>query len=400
MDINDFPTRFSLGSYGGLACTVLAAAGITTYALLRRRGSSRLLARSILICLLASVCMLPAIWWDQNRLELYGPSLGTGEVLVWLCWTAVLGWLVPLGMLLGYVLLAEPQTNMTMFGWHKLGMIPLTPLDDPARYHEPLGPGVAWGQLIPLGPSNPTDVEPAPGQPILLTRQMSILGREKDCDIVIEDERASRHHAEIDWDHGRVQLVDRTSMNGTLVNRQTVRGPVPLVSGDILDLGAQRYRFELRTGEGGSASPAESEEGELDVPTKKVQSLPAQPVPQPLSLILTGLSPQVAGSTWLINQRVVSIGRDSDRHINIPDESVSRLHAQIVRQQASYFLADLNSSNGTFLNGELLRAPSPLSPGDSIRIGGVEFQCDAAVEEKPQQSTLPLDGSSTLAPTI
>src|SRR5579885_72438 len=75
MGMSDFPTWFGVGSYGGLACTMLAAGGIAAYALLRRRGSPRQLARAVLVCLFAGAFMLASVWWNQNRLELYGPSL-------------------------------------------------------------------------------------------------------------------------------------------------------------------------------------------------------------------------------------------------------------------------------------------------------------------------------------
>jgi pSer/pThr/pTyr-binding forkhead associated (FHA) protein len=344
--------------------------------------------------------MLIPIWWDQNQLELYGPSLASGEVLFWLCWTAILGWFIPLGMLLGYLLLTEPQLAASSRA-HLHQEQELVPLDDPARYHEPLGPGVAWGQLIPLGnPAQPGSGEATPGQPILLSRQMTVLGRAQDCDIVVEDERTSRHHAEIDWDHGRVQLVDRTSMNGTLVNRQTVRSPLPLVTGDILDLGHQRYRFELLPAMELRLKAPEVQPVVLEVETKKVSTVVIPHLNQPASIILTGLSVGMAGSAWLVDQSVVTIGRDKERQIYIPDESVSRLHAQIVRQQIGYFLSDLNSSNGTFLNGELLTAPSLLSPGDIVRIGSIELQCDDEMQLRSQQSTIPLDGASTVAQTV
>jgi pSer/pThr/pTyr-binding forkhead associated (FHA) protein len=400
MDINDFPTWFGLGSYGGLACTLAAAAGITTYALVRRRGSSLQLARSVLVCLVTSVCMLVPIWWDQNQLELYGPSLASVEILFWLCWTAILGWFIPLGMLLGYLVLTEPQVATTSNRTHLYQEQVLASLEDPARYHEPLGSGVAWGQLIPLrNPSQPGSGEAIEGQPILLSRQMTVLGRAQDCDIIVEDERTSRHHAEIDWDHGRVQLVDRTSMNGTLVNRQTVRSPLPLVTGDILDVGHQRYRFELLPAAEQRLKSPDAQPADLDVETKKVASVLIPNLNEPVSLVLTGLSVGVMGSVWLVDQPVMTIGRDKERQLYIPDESVSRLHAQIVRQQLGYFLSDLNSSNGTFLNGELLTAPSLLAPGDIVRIGAIELQCDDETQQKSQQSTIPLDGASTVAQT-
>jgi pSer/pThr/pTyr-binding forkhead associated (FHA) protein len=400
MPYSDFPTWFGLGSYGGLACTLLASAGITIYALLRQRGSSRQLARSVLACLLSSVFMLGPIWWDQNRLELYGPSLSDGEVLFWLVWTAILGWLLPLRIFFGYLLHAESLASSRVSANSHLAPA-FVPLDDPARDHEPLGPGVAWGQLIPLTILRiPGEAEAvSEGHPIELSRQLTVLGREQDCDIVIEDPRASRHHAEIYWDHGRVQLLDFSSMNGTLVNRQAVRGPVPLVDGDILDLGAQRYRFAF-------ALPAdqpisEPEATDVAIETKKVSSLRTTSSPEPPPLIITGLSVNVAGETWIIDQPVTTLGRERSCPICVHHDSVSRLHAQIVRQQVGYFLSDLGSSNGTYLNGELLSAPSLLRHGDVIRIGAIELQCDQNSPEASRQTTIPLeDTSSTIAQTV
>src|SRR2546421_420514 len=60
-------------------------------------------------------------------------------------------------------------------------------INDPERQIEPLSDGAAWGRLIPL---NGPFVE----QPIALTRQLTLLGRELDNDIVVDDERTSRHH--------------------------------------------------------------------------------------------------------------------------------------------------------------------------------------------------------------
>ena len=402
LKISDFPTWFGLGSYGGLGCTLLTAAGITMYALLRRRGSSRQLARSVLACLLCSVFMLFPIWWDQNRLELYGPSLSDSEVLLWLLWTAALGWLIPLGVLFSYLLLAENQ----VFAEPKMYLFPptaLAALDDPARHREPLGAGIAWGQLVPLAVNPDLSDGASVVHPVALTRQLTVLGREKDCDIVIDDPSTSRHHAEIYWDHGRVQLVDRSSTNGTLVNRQAARGPVLLIDGDILDLGTQRYRFVLtQAAARPSQNVEEREHGESEIETTKVASISSvTPSPDPTPLLLAGLSLELAGASWVVDQAVTTIGRDSTLDICIPHESVSRRHAQIVRQQSGYFLSDLDSSNGTYQNGERLSAPSLLAHGDIVRIGSVELQCDYEPLPPSQQTTIPLgEAPATIAETV
>src|SRR5690349_13541927 len=163
----DFPTWFGLGSYGGLAAALLAAAGIAGYALRRRRGSPLQLARAILVCLAAASLMLAPIWWTQNRLNLYGPSLAAGEVLLWLCWAALFGWLLPLSVLAAYVTLAAAQLAPTVPARRSNHATAFTSPDDPARRIEPLGPGRIWGELVPLeGEST--------GRAIALTRQLTL----------------------------------------------------------------------------------------------------------------------------------------------------------------------------------------------------------------------------------
>ena len=69
------------------------------------------------------------------------------------------------------------------------------------------------------------------------------------------------------------------------------------------------------------------------------------------------------------------LGRGSDADIRIDDPSVSRHHA-LIREEGKrrYVIADLGSSNGTFVNGERIQLPSPLYNGDRLRIGAAELQ--------------------------
>ena len=52
---------------------------------------------------------------------------------------------------------------------------------------------------------------------------------------------------------------------------------------------------------------------------------------------------------------------------------VSRFHAQIDLKGGSWFIEDLHSSNGTYVNGRQIRSQQPLRPGDTIRIGPYHF---------------------------
>ena len=67
------------------------------------------------------------------------------------------------------------------------------------------------------------------------------------------------------------------------------------------------------------------------------------------------------------------IGRDPDAALWIDHSSVSRRHATIVIANGKATLEDLNSKNGTFLNGEKIRRRTPLTDGDQVRIGPETF---------------------------
>ncbi len=75
------------------------------------------------------------------------------------------------------------------------------------------------------------------------------------------------------------------------------------------------------------------------------------------------------------------VGRHPTCHIVLDNAAVSRHHAQILESHGLYFLEDLRSRNGTFLNGEPLSTRAELSDGDQIRICDVimSFQVDGTV---------------------
>lgn len=71
--------------------------------------------------------------------------------------------------------------------------------------------------------------------------------------------------------------------------------------------------------------------------------------------------------------QVLTLGRQGDNDIVIKDPFVSKKHFKIVEDEGEYYLEDLNSSNGTFLNGQRIEDMVKLSNGDRISIGNVEF---------------------------
>lgn len=70
---------------------------------------------------------------------------------------------------------------------------------------------------------------------------------------------------------------------------------------------------------------------------------------------------------------ILSLGRQGDNDVVIKDPFISKNHFKIVEDEEMYYLEDLNSSNGTFLNGEKIEDVVRLSNNDRIRIGNIEF---------------------------
>lgn len=71
---------------------------------------------------------------------------------------------------------------------------------------------------------------------------------------------------------------------------------------------------------------------------------------------------------------VTSIGRNQANDIIINDNFVSHEHACITVYKNQYWLSDLNSTNHTYLNGQLIDGEVALTPGDVIKIGAVTFK--------------------------
>ncbi|MGH2851836.1 MAG: FHA domain-containing protein [Solirubrobacteraceae bacterium] len=67
------------------------------------------------------------------------------------------------------------------------------------------------------------------------------------------------------------------------------------------------------------------------------------------------------------------LGRGDVAEIRLDDPFASSRHAQLILQAGVVVLEDLGSTNGTYLNEELLQGPAPLHTGDRVRIGDSEF---------------------------
>jgi hypothetical protein len=75
------------------------------------------------------------------------------------------------------------------------------------------------------------------------------------------------------------------------------------------------------------------------------------------------------GQTFVLDQDLLTLGRDPNNVIVINDPQISRQHARITHQGGRMVLEDIGSTNGTFVNGMRLTNPHTLANGDVIGLG-------------------------------
>src|SRR4051794_30572713 len=102
------------------------------------------------------------------------------------------------------------------------------------------------------------------------------------------------------------------------------------------------------------------------------------------------LSPGLTGRTHELKLDKTTIGRVEDNTFQIAEPSVSSHHCEILLQGAYVLVRDLNSTNGTFVNGEKV-TESPLKPGQLLRLGQIEMRLETdtpAATKKPVDQTM------------
>ena len=82
-----------------------------------------------------------------------------------------------------------------------------------------------------------------------------------------------------------------------------------------------------------------------------------------------------------ISSRVSYIGREDVNQVTIPNEAISKKHAKLTFADGKFYIEDLASSNGTFLNGTRVHTRIALRNGDLIRLGAVIVKFEVSRQE-------------------
>jgi pSer/pThr/pTyr-binding forkhead associated (FHA) protein len=83
-----------------------------------------------------------------------------------------------------------------------------------------------------------------------------------------------------------------------------------------------------------------------------------------------GLSADLAGG-------VVMIGRGADCQLILEDDYVSTRHARVITAPTGIYIEDLGSTNGTYVNGHRITAPTTITLADTVRIGKTILRLDS-----------------------
>lgn len=193
------------------------------------------------------------------------------------------------------------------------------------------------------------------GREFRLEKAMATVGRAEESDIgLFGDPAVAPRHAMIERKGTEFSLKDLTRDPGTFINGQRIES-APLHHGDEIGIGGYHLRFYLRNAPAGSI-------------TSQPVVAHRDGVPDGACLI------DAAGRRLqLRNGSPTKIGRSLDNDLVLPDQSISRHHASIAMVEGAFRLHDLNSQNGSFVDGKKIVSEATLRDGNTIRLGDVQF---------------------------
>jgi DNA-binding NtrC family response regulator len=202
------------------------------------------------------------------------------------------------------------------------------------------------------------------------------VGRGPDCDLQVPDRAVSRHQCDLMSSDIGVELVDRSGA-GTVVNGKPVRKAV-LAHGAVIEFGALRLELSAVGDRLGLANTLPGRGGTDLLPPR--EALAAGLVP----CVLAGVLPDgrkvriQLGST-------LAIGRDPGNDLSFEGKFVSAFHCRLSKRADGWYIEDLGSKNGTFLNGVKVRE-ARLELGQTLRIGEVELALEPKeASQEPQK---------------
>jgi len=107
-------------------------------------------------------------------------------------------------------------------------------------------------------------------------------------------------------------------------------------------------------------------------------AVPRAPAKAPRSgrkarLVIAGDAGRRKQLSWELEGDVI-IGRSPECAVSVDDEFASNLHSKIYQTEGRFYVEDLGSTNGTYVNGRRIHYPTELRSGDRVKIGRTEME--------------------------
>lgn len=230
----------------------------------------------------------------------------------------------------------------------------------------PAAPAAQVAHLELRTPNGETRVTPLGAAPVTV-------GRSDTNTLVVKDEWVSRSHMEITpGPDGRYYVQDKGSRNGVFVNAQPVQF-APLAPNDMIQLGQHRLVFVLDAAKNGAgANGGTMLGGGTVLGGTRMGGSSASEGGRPLTADeLTGGG--LAVHCTLEGRTEVIIGRSPRSDLVLDHIQISRNHARIRWDGRQWCIADLNSTNGTYVDGNRV-TETELREGARIQIGPFRYE--------------------------
>ena len=181
---------------------------------------------------------------------------------------------------------------------------------------------------------------------IILAQHDLLIGRSNECDIVLDAQYISRHHARLYFKKDTYFIEDMKSGIGVIVNTTEISDKLALKNRDEIVLGAFTITF---------LTPPSKEETDQFSKTSAIFSediKPTKAFPTPSEYKLIVRSDKEKSVEYTIADSGLVIGRLKKNDVSLADKSVSRQHAKIWCEEDRVYIEDLGSRNGTSVDGK------------------------------------------------
>lgn len=292
--------------------------------------------------------------------------------------------------------------------------------------------GMQEAKLLPL---SPPELASTLGLTYLSQMHVTTIGRQEGSQLHIPHPSVSRRHAEISYLNYQYILRDLGSSNGTALNGQRVQPSSlsRLNAGDQITFGEVAFVFQLQTVDAAASfllskklvkaiisgnEKAADQTIQVSIPAALVPGQPTRQsdgslilpeLPQPLSVQMQAQLQKTPALIviWqgqariapLTPQQRLLIGRQQDCELAIPDMSISRKHAEVFFLSGSFYIRDLDSSNGVLVNHQRISSAYRLAHEERVTLGSlVIYFMDYMANNQPTLfAPTPLAGQRTLS---